>query len=532
MKTKQTKKLLLLLAACLLNTAPAQADNVVGITGPTSAVQTQGTAITDYDFSSYKQFGFGGWDLDNVTVRIVSTTDVTTITSTFYPSTGIYDPMISGDTFISYITDGPGGSRTGSLKGKDWPVGEPTGFKAVTYTDDVYLSNGKPASCLMSTSFHTFEDDPDLDASSVDADALDTDGFLDSNFVNPTMCDSAFQTHKRFKVNALPASIEDDSNGDPKSIDIVLNVEDGVGTFDGKTRYMVLQKLNNYTNKHLKGFKILVGEGVGENFVLNTDGTIQLSDGTDERVDGSGNLTDPTTDIWDYDSMANFSAGLFGPGDDRHSEGFFDIVSKAGFRVIETETTKNEIASTTVLMADDDTTSTYETLFKSKWLPSIYEPKGIFYDDDNDASTDDVLVAWWGDDPNTSAEDYKWLKGAADNYEAVTLDQLQSWATSAARYYIAGIEDVLNLGLTFALDIDDTFTSSTGQFTLRLMPLVDTDNSTVPGYYSSSQNAAPTSLNAYVQGTSAYDNISLLITSFGFVGMILLVTRRKRSQQA
>ena len=46
------------------------------------------------------------------------------------------------------------------------------------------------------------------------------------------------------------------------------------------------------------------------------------------------------------------------------------------------------IVSTTVLP------SNYTTLF-GDWLPSIWAPKGIFWDFDNDPTTDADLVAWW-----------------------------------------------------------------------------------------------------------------------------------------
>ncbi len=37
------------------------------------------------------------------------------------------------------------------LSGKDWPVGEPTGIKAVI--GDTKTNNGKPQNCLINTSY-------------------------------------------------------------------------------------------------------------------------------------------------------------------------------------------------------------------------------------------------------------------------------------------------------------------------------------------------------------------------------------------
>ncbi|MDX1348443.1 MAG: choice-of-anchor F family protein [Thiomicrorhabdus chilensis] len=527
MKKTNLFKLSLVAAACMAAMSTAQADTITGI--QENDVGTQSQVVQDYDFTSLVQFGFGSWNLDNVSVKIVDAETGEVLAKDFDPNTGIYSAMEVGDSFASFINDGTNiDTPTAKLTGKDWPVGEPSGVKALTDLDAIYMPNGKPASCIMSTSFHPFSDDADYvsDPTTLPEGATIDDGLLNSSVVNPTMCNSAFQTHKRFKVSALPASVE--AGG---AIDMVFNVQDGANPEGAAaTRYMVLQKLNNYTGKHLKGFTLQVGTGIGGDFVASATFAVELSDGVGEKVDkDTGLLTDPPTDIWDATDMATFSAGLFGPGDEKHAVGFFDTVNRAGFLAAEAAAApKNSIVS------GDTIADTYETLFGSKWLPSIYEPKGIFYDFDNDPATDDRLVAWWGDNPNTDAEDYMWLKGAADNYAPATADELEAWAESSDPYYIGGIEDVLNLGLSYIIDVGDLTDEGENTFTLRMIPMVDeTRADYIPGFVED-DNQPPADLTVYEKsssnGFSAYDNTSLLASVLAFLGLGALVARRKLSK--
>lgn len=486
-----------------------QADTIDGIQG--TDVGTQSDPVTSYDFTSHIQFGYGGWNLDNATVNIINAETGEAVAKSFDEATGTYSAMVDGETFYSAIYD-DASNLTGKLASKVWPVGEPAGVKVLTDTNTVYESNGKPASCIMSTAYHRYSDDSTI---TPPAGAVTSDGFLDSAYPNPTMCDSAFQTHKRFKVSAQPASLT--SGG----IDMVFNVSDSANAEGAaQTRYMVLQKLNNYTGQHLSGFKIQVGTGVGASFTaIGAATTVELSDGAGEKTGGG--------DIWGAEDRAAFSAGLFGPADPpKHPDpGFFDNTNRAGFNDAE-NANKDEIASTGAM------TSNYTTLFGgSKWLPAKYQPKGIFYDSDNNPDTDDQLVAWWGDNPNTTVEDYQWLKGDADNFAPVPVDTLNSYVDNS-QYYIGGIEDTVNLGLTYAVDVGDLAPASgTAQFTLRMIPIADT-NQYVPGYMEEG-NQPPTELVLTGKGGSsfsAYDNTSLVAMILGFLGLGAWVARRKLSK--
>ncbi|WEJ63685.1 choice-of-anchor F family protein [Thiomicrorhabdus lithotrophica] len=547
MKMKNGFKLSMITAAFMTATSGVQAANIVGITGDNSAVKTQGSATTTfYPTATFplEQFGYGGLNLDNIDVQIVDAETGDELAKTFDSTAvtgGSYTEMEAGDSFASFINDGVNvalDDATGKLIGKDWPVGEPSGIKVVTNNDasTVYDSNGKPTSCIMSTSFHTFDELRDV--ADMPAGATITDGLLDSNYINPTMCDSSFQTHKRFKVSALPGSLVDDGSGNPKAIDMVFNIDAADNTTS--RRYMILQKLNNYTGKHLEGYKLQVGFGVGTSFTPDTTGAVELSDGVGEMADPDGTLTVPTADIIDPVDMAVFSAGLFGAAEPpKHpNNGFFDATARAGFFAAEAGAMpKNTITSTGSM------TTTYKDIFGSHWLPSIYEPKGIFWDDDNDTATDDRLVAFWSD-YNQTPGDYMWLKGAADSFAPVTQAELQAWANSSEPYYVGGIEDVLNLGMTYMVDVNNM--SATGptssdqtSFTLRMIPIEETDAAiagSTPGWIA---NPAPADLSAYESvsdGTttsssggsaSVFDSTSLIISLLVLLGLGGWVARKK-----
>ena len=453
MNAKSKFKLSLVAAACMSVAAvPVYAGQIVGVQQGAPSP----TLANDWDN------GFGGWNLDNVNVKIVNVdTGEVVEGKTFNKADGSYTEMVLGDTFVSEVNDGAGNIMS-NLHGKDWPVGEPSGVKAITNVDiNAVLSNNKPASCLLSTSFYQFSDDPSY------VGPTPNDGFLDSDNPNPTLCDSPFQTHKRFKVDALPAAVDGIGTD---AIDLVFNVADSIPAETATRRYMVLQKLNNYTDKRLGGVKIELGFGVGENFqnvnetAVNSAGeNLTLSLGIGENAGG---------DIWAADDLATFSAGLFGTKDKKHpNDGFFDT-DRAGF-FVELSADSSTIASTAAFP------SNYTTIL-GDWLPSIWEPTGIFWDFDDNPLTDATLVAFWGDNPNTpDVVDYQWLQGNAADFIPVPTDQLQTWIADPL-YSVGTIEDVLNLGLTYIVEISDVAVMPNSQFTIRMTPIASADQ-TAPG---------------------------------------------------
>jgi hypothetical protein len=108
-----------------------------------------------------------------------------------------------------------------------------------------------------------------------------------------------------------------------------------------------------------------------------------------------------------------------------------------------------------------------------EWLPYGWEPKGIYWDFDNDPTTDADVVAWW----NGSA----WVKNYASGFAPVSAEEFNAWAsdkscgTASAPYScyaIDTIEDALNLGINYILKVGDGLPS---KITVRIIPLVAAD---------------------------------------------------------
>lgn len=517
MKMKNTFKLSVLSAALLVMSVPANAGQIVGVQQALPSPQWSDPAD---DIKN----GFGAWNIDpatsgNVNVKIIDAETGLEVAKTFDPTDGSYDAMIVGEGFVSEVTDGSG-VVTGTVHGKNWPVGEPSGIKVITNPDRVAeLSNSKPASCIMSTSYHQFSDDPAYAGPTPD------DGFLDSANPNPTMCDSPFQTHKRFKVKAKNTALDSVNSG----VDIVFNVDNTTGETDVR-RYMMLQKLNNYTDTRLDGYKIELGFGVGAGFT-SAAGYAGVNDGVTKNLTlsiGTGE-DDGSADVWAADDLAKFSAGLFGTADNKHPEDGFFSTNTAYYPVAVD-------ASETMISTTGSLATNYTDLF-GKWLPGGWETSGIFFDDDMDPATDNQLKAFWGLDATDST--YKWLQGQAAFFNPVTDAQMYEWANNTSmpdgsnQYTIGKIDDMLNLGLTYIVEVGDVVNFPSSQFTVRMTP-VDADpvDATIPGWI---ENPAPTELVApagYVPpGTggsaSVFDSTSLIISLLVLLGLGGWVARKK-----
>ncbi len=401
-----------------------------------------------------RQFAYGGWNLDNVEVKIVSDSNFSQeiAGSDFDESDGTYTTMDGSMSFESMISTGA--EVRGLLHGKDWPVGEPSGIKVIN--GDTATKHGKAQNCIMTTSYLSLEDNP-----------FDVYGYLDGENPTPTICSSAFQTHKRFKINMMPATVATlDANRYGQPIELVFNLETG----DTSTqRYQVFQKINNYTGKRLDGYKIEVLDAT-DSVNANIKFSLLISD--DPSEDESGDV-------------ATFSRGLWGPKDDKvfipprfETDGFFDKV-RAGFSVIGDNTN-------TLTGGLPTLKSNYEALF-GLWLPSKWAPQGIFHDDDRDPSTDAELVAFWGTIPNApvgtapawhKGKDYD-LSNGDQSWAEPTPQELLTW-TIDPWYAKDVIEDTLNLGLDYVVSIGAN--SSIGsQFKIRITPRVAVDQ-TPPNY--------------------------------------------------
>lgn len=411
--------------------------------------------------------GFGGWNLDNVNVKMTDIDyDDTGYAQSFNKTDGSYNTMTVGDAFEVDIYDSldTSGNIMAQLHGKDWPVGEPSGIKVIDAAnfDDV-MSHSKPASCIMTTSYLE-------------------EGYLDAANPIETVCSSDFQTHKRFKINMLPSMWISDGNWG-NGVNLTFNAQNVAETW----RYMVLQKANNYTTKRLDGIKIEIG-------FLDAGGafTTASANGADLRLSiGAGE--DNGGDIWASDELATFAHGLWGPIDSHFTTtGFFDE-DRAGFNVA--------LTNADTITTGAPLVSNYSALEVplgavatqlGDWPPSIWAPKGIFWDDDNDPTTDAELMAFWGDKGDGT---YTWMKGDHDNFAEATALDLATWASSPV-HTIGAIEDVLNLGLNYIVEIGDTTgfpAAANGTFTIRITPHFAATQ-VAPGYVAN----GPTPLSSYV----------------------------------
>ncbi|MDO9164720.1 MAG: choice-of-anchor F family protein, partial [Rhodoferax sp.] len=430
----------LAVAGMLLTTSlyAGQINNSNNTAGLLGACGVDNLATADVDESKTTAC-VGAWNLDNVDVKLVRTADGTEF-GTFDKATGAYSAMAIGDSFASYIKDAAN-TIMAKLTGKVWPVGEPTGIKAVY--NDTATKNGKPQNCLINTSY--------LSAAETGNAAT---AYLDSATPQPVICSSEFQTHKRFKIAMQPATVDGVLPGaEGKPIDLVFNVASG----GGLQPYQVFSKINNYTGVRLKGYKVVVGTGLGASFQSaanqGIENDLHISLGIGEGGSKTGGVfTRDGSDIFDaVEGLATFSHGLFGPQQLPHfpTNGFFDIRT-AGFGVVQECSKVGSCATTYIdpvsgvpgLKPYDTIKSTtalpsnYTALF-GDWLPSKWQPKGIFWDFDNNPSTDADLVAWW--------DGTNWRKNNDSGSAIVTDAEFKAWQADKL-YAIDDIEDVLNLG--------------------------------------------------------------------------------------
>jgi hypothetical protein len=440
----------------------------------------------------------GAMDLANVETKIYKADG--TLLGDFNKTTGAYPVMGLADYFVSLVMSGT--TEVAKLAGKVWPVGEPMAVKSVV--GDMKTKEGKPNNCIINTAFLSADKNP-----------TGVSGYLDTANPVPVICSSDFQSHKRFKIPMLPASL------DPANtpIDLVFNVVDEANALTPnpaglpgdatsnplKLRpYQVFSKINNYTGKRLAGYKVVVGINTGSAFQSASEAGIadklHISLGVGEGYsDGASPAPDGSNLLEDDGGLASFSHGLFGPIDKHFpAVGFFDERS-AGFNVAQKCTTaagadatcppdysnpvySNKLPATDTIYSTAVLPSNYNGPVVpagtpgfpwGDWLPYGMEPKGIYWDFDNDPTTDADVVAWW----NGSA----WVKNYASGFAPVSAEEFNAWAsdktcgTASAPYScyaIDTIEDALNLGINYILKVGDGLPS---KITVRIIPIVAAD---------------------------------------------------------
>ena len=417
----------------------------IAVAAASASVQA-GKIVTEISHSGAD--GFGGWNLGNVEVVVNGSS------SFFDENTGeYYFSSDSDSSYVGEVSNGASGTVLSYVLGKDWPVGEPSGIKVVN--DDAGVKAPKPANCIMTTSY--------LDGH-----------FLDSDDPQQVPCSGPFQSHKRYKLAVLPASVDGASE---VGSDLVFNVEHEP---DAPPRdYQVFQKLNNWTNQRLEGFTIQVGFGVGEDFVLAS---------AQEGVGAKNLSVSVPGEVWDSaNQLAHFSTGLFGPVDVKHDRpaGYFDPVNRAGFNIVEypvAQGVTDTLTSGTTLGSDygdlPDSMGATANQF-GPWLPNNMLPHGVFWDDDGNPETDAQLLAWYGYNP--IADGLTWMTGAADGFAEVPAQTITEWGANLA-YTMGEIDDLVNVGLNYIVTVGDVTTFPGGEFTLRVTPKVDTSGTGAPDF--------------------------------------------------
>ncbi|WP_372999251.1 hypothetical protein [Sulfurimonas sp.] len=164
--------------------------------------------------------------------------------------------------------------------------------------------------------------------------------------------------------------------------------------------------------------------------------------------------------------------------------------------------------------------------FKLNMLPTMVEAG----DDNNDPTTDAQIIAFCGD---CGDGNYTWMKGNEDAFATVTSLDLATW-TSSHLFNIDKIEDVLNLGLNYIVEIGDIsiFPAASPELTIgSSLEIVVSDNVTViitasitpmaPVVVTDSSSSDSSSI------FSTVDNLSMLAMIFGFLTIGGLIVRRK-----
>ena len=358
-------------------------------------------------------------------------------------------PYTDGETYYSTIfTDLTLFDSYGAVTWKHGDV-QPPGLKVVN-GDDVDGSN-----CIMTTGYNPFD-------------------FSDKQCTDP------LQSSKRFKLKNLINA----------PLDVNYHVIDGV-----KTHYRVLQKWTDSTDKRWSAFTIELGFTVNGQFVPSTVG-----DGLG-FCDTRGKYLTSTTSYQAKDDMlsALFAQGLAGPADKYHPEtGYFNIAERMSFGLTATEDA----------ITSDGVSANYSDVF-GEWVNSAAVPIAVFYDDDGDITTDNILMAncaeasnlmktgpHTGDDITGFTCDGQWvtfkaqagLDAAGAPYpsdgvpKAISLSDLAPVVHTSIEHAIASgdpnpmymdyIEDAANLGFNFWIAVDDNSSWPTPDgFTVRYTPV-------------------------------------------------------------
>ncbi len=242
-------------------------------------------------------------------------------------------------------------------------------------------------------------------------------------------CEGPFQSDKRVKMVATKVG----------AIDLVFDTQ-----ADSETNsYQLFHRLINVTPQALTGFKIELGYGVGDAFVASG-----LGDGLAFDLSvalGPNNVP----------AFTQFSFGLFGDAAQNPNfdlDGFF-ATERAGFNLDIGE----DVIATNGLYGP------YRNLFGAAMLNEASVPEGYFWDNDGDALTDPLLMAWF----NGSSWEARRAIDPNDPFGAISIAPtlVAEGDLLALGFSRDIIEDLRNLNVNLNIQTDQSFAGS--QFTLR-----------------------------------------------------------------
>ena len=286
---------------------------------------------------------------------------------------------------------------------------------------------------------------------------LQLDGCIMTSNPNAT-CTSGFQSGKR--VKQLITSFE--------PVDLVFDIEPS----DGMTAYQVFGRLIKESSAPLAGATVELGFGVGDAFVAATpEDQLRFSTTFTAQPNNSG-----------LSSTSQFPFGLFGDADDSPNfllDGFF-AKDRSGFNLIQTETT----------ISTAGFYGAYGDIF-GPWNSRESVVEGLFWDFDNNADTDNLLMAWqigadqWearrivGEtcDVNDSTNCTPGMTLDEDDYFVGTYGEVLAFLEAGNPQFSifdpGPIEDLANLNLNYAIELGDLGqrTSFTLQTSVTPVPL-------------------------------------------------------------
>jgi len=338
-------------------------------------------------------------------------------------------PYVEFDSYYSTIYSANGSMEAvGGITWKERDTQAP-GLSVVT-NDDQDGSN-----CIMSSGYNPF------------------DG-------STKQCSDPFLSSKRFKLYST----------DNQPLYLKFNV-----TASDDNTYRILQKYSDYSPTRWEDFTIELG------FLL-ADGTFVASTSNDglSFSDSKGNTyTQPisASNVRDRDLSALFSHGLFGAPDKNHPEsGYFNPNVRAMFAMTVAED----------IITSQGISTSYSDIFGS-WLNEESLPTGIFWDDDNDPVTDNVLMANCDGDYDTvngvcngTWVTYREYDGVVNGEAGVSTGVatpvsaavLAEWAVQPEIYVHDFIDDLANLGLTYHVQLGDNSQWPTpNSFVIRFTPI-------------------------------------------------------------